>query len=49
MHRRSDTLFGDAGIAATARRHAIAVVTRTGADFAAFEVGLLDPFAARRR
>ena len=45
MHRRSDTLYEDAMIAATARRNGLTVVTRNLADFAAFEVATLDPFA----
>ena len=49
MHRRSDTLYEDAMIAATARRHGLTVVTRNVADFAAFEVSVLDPFATPRR
>ncbi|MEO6407315.1 MAG: type II toxin-antitoxin system VapC family toxin [Burkholderiaceae bacterium] len=49
MHRRSDTLYEDAMIAATARRNGLTVVTRNLADFAAFEVALLDPFAAPLR
>ncbi len=49
MHRRSDTLYEDAMIAATARRHGLTVVTRNGTDFAPFEVEVLDPFAARQR
>ena len=49
MHRRSDTLYEDAMIAATARRNGLTVVTRNLADFAAFEVATLDPFAALPR
>jgi predicted nucleic acid-binding protein len=49
MHRRSDTLYEDAMIAATARVHGLTVVTRNVADFRAFEVPLLNPFASARR
>ena len=49
MHRRSDTLYEDAMIAATARRNGLTVVTRNLTDFAAFEVATLDPFAALPR
>lgn len=45
MHRRSDTLYEDAMIAATAIRHRLTVVTRDVADFSHFGVELLDPFA----
>jgi predicted nucleic acid-binding protein len=44
MHRRSDTLYEDAMIAATALAHQLIVVTRNTADFADFEVPLLNPF-----
>src|ERR1700679_1210226 len=47
MHRRSDTLYEDAMIAATAKRHGLTVVTRNVADFSSFGVDLLDPFEAR--
>ncbi|WP_296910938.1 hypothetical protein [Polaromonas sp.] len=43
MHRRADTLYEDAMIAATAVRHQLAVVTCKGADFSAFGVQLLNP------
>lgn len=49
MHRRSDTLYEDAMIAATAKQHHLVVVTRNVADFSHFDVDLLDPFKARRR
>ncbi len=44
MHRRSDTLYEDAMIAATARVHNLTVVTRNISDFNCFGVSLLDPF-----
>lgn len=44
MHRRSDTLYEDAMIAAVARVNGLTVVTRNMADFAGFGVELLDPF-----
>ncbi len=49
MHRRSDTLYEDAMIAATARVHRLTVVTRNVADFKALGVPVFDPFAMRRR
>ena len=45
MHRRSDTLIEDAMIAATATVHQLTVVTRNVADFAKFDVPVLNPFA----
>ena len=44
MHRRSDTVYEDAMIAATARVHGLTVATRNVADFKAFAVPLLHPF-----
>ena len=46
MHRRSDTLYEDAMIAATAASHQLTVVTRNIADFAVFGVAVLNPFDA---
>ena len=46
MHRRSDTVYEDAMIAATAKIHGLTVVTRNLADFKAFGVPLLNPFKA---
>lgn len=49
MHRRSDTLYEDAMIAATTQVHRLTVVTRDVADFKALGVAVLDPFATPRR
>ena len=46
MHRRSDTLYEDAMIAATAKVHGLTVATRNTADFKAFGVALFNPFKA---
>ena len=46
MHRKSDTIYEDAMIAATAKVHGLTVVTRNTADFNTFEVPLFNPFAA---
>lgn len=48
MHGRSETFYEDALIAASARVHDLTVVTRNLADFADFDVPLLDPFACNR-
>ena len=45
MHRRSDTVYEDAMIAATAKVKGLTVVTRNVADFKPFGVPLLNPFA----
>ncbi len=47
MHRKSDTLYEDAMIAATAIVHKLTVVTRNVDDFAQFAVNLLNPFEIR--
>jgi predicted nucleic acid-binding protein len=44
MHRRSDTIYEDAMIAATASIHKLTVVTRNVADFANLNVRVLNPF-----
>ena len=44
MHRRSGTLYEDAMIAATAKRHKLTVVTRNVGDFSHFDVALFNPF-----
>lgn len=44
MHRKPDSIYEDAMIAATASIHKLTVVTRNVTDFARFDVMLLDPF-----
>lgn len=44
MHKKSDTLYEDAMIAAIARVNNLTVVTRNIADFQLFDVPLLNPF-----
>ena len=48
MHRRSDTLYEDAMIAATAKRHQLTVVTRNVSDFSHFGVTVFNPFDAKQ-
>ena len=47
MHRRSDTLYEDAMIAATAKTHNLVVVTRNVADFVTLGVEIFNPFEYR--
>jgi predicted nucleic acid-binding protein len=46
MHRKSDTLYEDAMIAATAQIHGLTVATRNVADFDALGLKVFNPFAA---
>ena len=48
MHRRSDTLYEDAMIAATAKRHQLTVVTPNVSDFSHFGVTVFNPFDAKQ-
>ena len=45
MHRKSDTLYEDAMIAATAKVHGLIVATRNVADFQALGFEIFNPFA----
>lgn len=47
MHRKSDTLYEDAMIAATARVHGLTVVTRNVTDFKALGVKVFNPFTKK--
>lgn len=47
MHGKSDDLFEDAMIAATARVHGLIVATRNEADFRLFDVRIFNPFKPR--
>jgi len=46
MHRKSDTLYEDAMIAATARVHNLIVVTRNVVDLKRLDVEIINPFEA---
>lgn len=48
MHRRSETFYEDAMIAATAHVHSLTVVTRNVSAFAQFSVRVFNPFEAAR-
>lgn len=48
MHRKSDTLYEDAMIAATALSHGLTVATRNVADFEALGMRVLNPFDAQQ-
>tara|TARA_B100001105_G_C22396238_1_gene446874 strand:+ start:3105 stop:3524 length:420 start_codon:yes stop_codon:yes gene_type:complete len=45
MHRKSDTLYEDAMIAATAGVHGLMVATRNVADFRALGIEVFNPFS----
>jgi predicted nucleic acid-binding protein len=47
MHRRSNDLFEDAMIAATARVHGLKVATRNVKDFKQFDVEVFNPYGPR--
>lgn len=44
MHRKSNTLYEDAMIAATAKVHGLTVATRNAADFKALGLEVFNPF-----
>ena len=44
MHRKSDTLYEDAMITATAKVHGLTIATRNVADFQALGLEVLNPF-----
>ena len=46
MHRKSDTLYEDAMIAATAKVHGLTLVTRNVADFNALGLEVFNPFVS---
>ena len=46
MHRKSDTLYEDAMIAATAKVHGLTVATRNVSDFNALGLEVFNPFAS---
>jgi predicted nucleic acid-binding protein len=46
MHRKSDTLYEDAMIAATAKVHGLTVATRNVSDFNALGLEAFNPFAS---
>ena len=46
MHKKSDTLFEDAMIAATAQVHGLTVATRNVRDFKALGLDVFNPFSA---
>ena len=46
LHRRSNALFEDAMIAATAKTHNLTLVTRNVRDFEPFGIATLNPFKA---